>query len=88
MSFFAPATLPWLLRYEMKMAWRGRSRGGKYAGYILLLFIVAVGLTAGLPLAYLLRGRTIGASFSGNSGASCSRWRCSAPPCAMTAAGG
>ena len=60
MSFFAPATLPWLLRYEMKMAWRGRSRGGKYAGYILLAIIVAVGLTAGLPLAYLLRGRTIG----------------------------
>jgi ABC-2 type transport system permease protein len=58
-NFFAPATLPWLLKYEMKMVWRGRSRSGKYAGYILLAMIAAITLAAGLPLAFLLRSRVI-----------------------------
>lgn len=50
-----PATLPWLLGYEIKMAWRGRTRGSKYSAIIIVALMVLLGASLGLPLALHLR---------------------------------
>lgn len=50
----APGSFAWLARHELRLAWRGRRRGGKRQ--VLALILLGLYLVAGTAVAYLLMG--------------------------------
>lgn len=57
MTRLAPGSFAWLTRHELRLAWRGRRRGGKRQAVALAL--LGLYLAAGMMIAYFLMGEPI-----------------------------